>query len=108
MHSARSLLLLLAIIAGLGARLAAQSVRWEPAESGLSNAIMLVFENCEPDGQPALPAIPGVSFTPAGRSVSTNIVNFQMTQTVALTYVVRGPQNPPIQIPPFTDRKSVV
>jgi hypothetical protein len=102
MRSARNLLLFLAALTGLGSLLSAQTVRWEPAESGLSNAIMLVFENCEPDGPPALPAIPGVSFTPAGRSVSTNIVNFQMTQTTALTYVVRGPQNPPIQIPPFT------
>jgi hypothetical protein len=79
-----------------------QSVRWEPAESGLANAIMLVFENCEPDGQPVLPTIPGVSFTSTGRSTSMNIVNFQMTRTVALSYTVRGPQNPPVQIPAFT------
>ncbi len=79
----------------------AQSVRWEPAESGMSNAIMLVFENCEPDGQPVLPSIPGVSFTAAGRSESMNMVNFSVTRTVALSYIIRGPQNPPVQIPAF-------
>lgn len=79
----------------------AQSVRWEPTETGASSAISLVFENCEPDGQPVLPAIPGVTFTLTGRSSSTNIVNFRVTQSVALSYFVRGPQNPPIQIPAF-------
>lgn len=80
----------------------AQSVRWEPSESGVSSAINLVFENCEPEGQPAIPAIPGVTLTLTGSSTSTNIVNFRMTHSVVLSYFVRGPQNPPIQIPAFT------
>lgn len=80
----------------------AQSVRWEQADSGLGNALLLVFENCEPAGQPALPAIPGAGFTFAGRSDSTNIVNFQMTRTVALSYIVRSPQNAALRIPEFS------
>ena len=35
----------------------AQTARWEQAESGLGTNLALVFENCEPDGQPALPSI---------------------------------------------------
>ncbi len=100
MHPTRFPLFLLAFFwATLAAR--AQSVRWEPGERGLGNTILLVFESCEPDGQPAIPAIPGVSFTLTGRSTSTNIVNFSVTQSVVLSFLVRGPQNPPIQIPAF-------
>lgn len=94
---------LIVILLCLGSALIAraQSVRWEAGESGLSNSLMLVFENCEPDGQPALPALPGVNFTLTGRSQSTNIVNFRVTHLLALTYIVRGPQNPPLRIPAF-------
>ena len=74
-------LLVLLFGAALGAR--AQSVRWEPAANGMNNAITLVFENCEPDGPPALPAIPSVTFTSMGRSENVSIVNFEMTRTVA-------------------------
>ncbi|MBI5690845.1 MAG: BatD family protein [Verrucomicrobia bacterium] len=91
-------LLCLAIL-GISAR--GQTVRWEPAESGLSSAVALVFENCEPDGQPALPSIPGVRFEFGGQSTQINVVNTRMTRTVALTYRVRGPQNTPLQIPSF-------
>lgn len=86
--------------------LPAQSVRWEAGDSGLGNSLLLIFENCEPEGQPALPSIPGVTFAPAGRSESTNIVNFSVSRTIALSYVVRAPQNPPLQIPAFTVRTS--
>ena len=100
MRLSRPLFFLLALFASaLAAR--AQSVRWEPSESGMSSAISLVFENCEPEGEPRLPPIPGVSFTLTGRSTSTNIVNFRVTQSVTLSFLVRGPQNPPIQIPTF-------
>ena len=100
----RLLWTLLAFAAALS--LPAQSVRWEAGDSGLGNSLLLIFENCEPEGQPALPAIPGVTFAPAGRSESTNIVNFSVSRTIALSYVVRGPQNPPLQIPAFTVRTS--
>ncbi|MFZ9745228.1 MAG: BatD family protein [Opitutaceae bacterium] len=102
----RRLLWMLLAFAGAALALPAQSVRWEAGDSGLGNSLLLIFENCEPEGQPALPAIPGVTFTPAGRSESTNIVNFSVSRTIALSYVVRGPQNPPLQIPAFTVRTS--
>lgn len=102
----RRLLWTLLAFAAATLGLPAQSVRWEAGDSGLGNSLLLIFENCEPEGQPALPAIPGVTFAPAGRSESTNIVNFSVSRTIALSYVVRAPQNPPLQIPAFGVRTS--
>ena len=102
MRLIRNLALLLAFIGGA----AAQSVRWEQAEGALGTNLALVFENCEPDGQPALPSIPGVAFSFAGRSESVNIVNFQMTRSVTLSYAVRSPQNQPLRIPAFNVRTN--
>lgn len=86
----------------LVAAVRAQAVRWEPSESGLANSVQLVFENCAPDGEPKLPAIPGATFAKTQESISTNIVNFQMTRSVVFTYLVRAKQNGPVQIPAFT------
>ncbi|MFM9081260.1 MAG: BatD family protein, partial [Opitutaceae bacterium] len=85
---------------------AAQTARWEQAEGGLGTNLALVFENCEPDGQPALPSIPGVAFAFSGRSESVNIVNFQMTRSVTLGYAVRTQGNQPLRIPAFTVRTN--
>ncbi len=83
----------------------AQSVRWEIADQGsLSSTVQLVFENCAPEGQPGLPTVAGLTFTFVGQSQSTNIVNFQVTRSVALTYMLRARQNTPVQIPAFTVR----
>jgi hypothetical protein len=80
----------------------AQSVRWEPADSGAPNSVVLVYENCTPDGQPELPVIAGVTFTFLGRSESMNMINFQTSRSVSLSYLLRGRQTGPIQIPAFT------
>jgi hypothetical protein len=105
MRSARLISFLLLLLFGAAAGVHAQSVRWEPSSSGQSNAITLVFENCEPDGQPVLPSIPGVTLTFAGSQQSSQSSfgsgGFHTTRTVALSYLVRGPQNPPVQIPAF-------
>jgi hypothetical protein len=94
------------ILGAIGAVARAQSVRWEPADGGVPNAVMLLFENCEPEGQPDLPAIPNVTFTSLGRSESSQSTfgtgGFTTIRTVALSYVVRGRQNTPVQIPSFT------
>lgn len=84
----------------------AQTARWEQAESGLGTNLALVFENCEPDGQPALPSIPGLAFSFTGRSESVNIVNFQMTRSVTLGYAARTQGNQPLRIPAFTVRTN--
>jgi hypothetical protein len=101
----RYVVLVIALLA-LAVAARAQSVRWESSNSGLPNSVVLVFENCEPDGQPELPTIPGVTFTSLGRaerSASTfDRGGLTTTRTVEFTYVIRGRQNTPVQIPAFT------
>ncbi len=86
----------------------AQTVRWEASDGSMPNAVQLVFDDCAPDGQPALPAIPGVTFTFLGQSENTQMSfgNGGLTRlrTVTLGYIVRARQNTPVQIPPFTVR----
>ena len=83
-----------------------QSVRWEAADGGMPNTVVLVYENCEPDGQPELPALPGVTFTFQGRSESSQSTfgpgGFNTTRSIALSYTVRGRQGTAVQIPTFT------
>src|SRR5688572_1862346 len=101
----RYVVLVIALLA-LAVAARAQSVRWESSNSGLPNSVVLVFENCEPDGQPELPNIPGVTFTSLGRSERSASTfdrgGLTTTRTVEFTYVIRGRQNTPVQIPAFT------
>lgn len=89
----------------LAVALRAQSVRWEMADQGsLSSTVQLIFENCSPEGQPDLPAVPGITFTFVGQAQNTSIVNFQVTRSIALTYMLRARANTQLQIPAFTVR----
>lgn len=89
----------------LAVALRAQSVRWEMADQGsLSSTVQLIFENCSPDGQPDLPNVPGITFTFVGQAQNTSIVNFQVTRSIALTYMLRARANTQLQIPAFTVR----
>ena len=90
------------ILAWLFAAVApAQTVRWE-AEPNAPNSIQLVFRDCEPDGNPDLPSLPGANLTFLGQSSNMTIVNFEMSRSVTFTYLVRARQNTPVQIPSFT------
>lgn len=85
----------------------AQSVRWENGDSSTGSMIQLVFEDCEPDGEPQLPAIPTATLTLAGTSTSMNMVNFNVTRSVILTYMVQTRRgNTPLQIPAFSVRTN--
>ncbi|HEY1111271.1 MAG TPA: BatD family protein [Opitutaceae bacterium] len=80
----------------------APAVRWEIADQGMmSAAVQLVFENCTPDNEPTVPQVPNATLQLAGRSNSTNIVNFQMTQSVIYVYMVRTRGTDPVRIPSF-------
>ncbi len=96
-HARLTLLVFAALL--LTAVAHAQAVHWETTDD--PGAIGLVFENCSPDGTPTLPTINGVQFTLAGQSTSMNIVNFSRTDTVTLTYRIRGRGNTPVSIPAF-------
>ncbi|HYP18045.1 MAG TPA: BatD family protein [Opitutus sp.] len=94
----------LVVFAALFASLAAhaQSVRWEPSDSGDPAEILLVFENCTPQGDPQLPRLDGTTLAFAGRSEQTSIVNFSMTRSTIFSYRARSTRSGPIQIPAFT------
>jgi hypothetical protein len=99
--------LLVSVMFGLVASAHAQVVRWgDASEAAVANSVVLIFENCEPDGQPELPSVPGVTFTSLGRSESSQSTfgqgGFTTTRTIALTFMVRSRQNAPVQIPAFT------
>lgn len=84
----------------------AQSVRWDPPGGSLGfnqvGQLSLVFEDCEPDGEPKLPAVDGLQF--AGRpsqSSQTSIVNFKMSRSFSYIYPVRPTKRSTITIPAF-------
>ncbi len=79
----------------------AQSVRWEPGDSALGTLLQLVFEDCEPSGEPRLPILANASLSLAGRSTSVNMVNSYVTRSVILSYIVSSRSATPLQIPEF-------
>jgi hypothetical protein len=93
----------------------AQSVRWDPPGGSLGfnqiGQLALVFEDCEPDGEPKLPTVDGIQF--AGRpsqSSQTSIVNFKMSRTFSFIYPVRPTKRGSVTIPAFdiqTDKGPV-
>lgn len=94
-----SLLLPLALLAFVAR---AQSVRWSATDSGVTQAAVLVFEDCAPDGEPQLPTVAGVAFTRVGESSNMSIVNGAVTRSIMLNYLIRARQNGPVSIPAFT------
>ncbi len=80
----------------------AQSVQWQSSDSGDPSELQLVFENCAPEGDPALPSVPNVTFSFAGRSEQTSIINFSMTRSVILSYRLRARAAGSVSIPAFT------
>lgn len=83
----------------------AQSVRWSPAGGQLGfnqvSELSLVFEDCEPDGDPRLPKVTGLTFGQPSQSSQTSIVNFKMTRTFSFIFPVRPTVRSPLSIPSF-------
>ncbi|HEU5079931.1 MAG TPA: BatD family protein [Opitutaceae bacterium] len=83
----------------------AQSIHWEPASGTLSynqaSELQLVFENCEPKDDPAVPAVAGLQLQSVGQSRNMSIVNGRMSQSVVITYRARATQQAPVTIPTF-------
>jgi tetratricopeptide (TPR) repeat protein len=105
-----SVLAWLSTLIALALPLHAQRVRWEPPGGTLAlrqtSQLSLIFEDCEPNSDVTLPAIPNVTLGEAarGEQSSFNIVNGQAsrTKTVYYTYPIRPAERRPIQIPGFT------
>ena len=93
----------------------AQSVRWDPPGGSLGfnqvGQLALVFEDCEPDGEPKLPAVDGLQF--AGRpsqSSQTSMINFKISRTFSYIYPVRPTKRATVTIPAFdiqTDKGTI-
>ncbi len=98
--------LLLCVLLGLLGRLGAQSVAWSPAggklPAGIISELSLIFENCEPKGDPAPPKVPGLMLALRGSSQSVSIVNFRRTATVTFSFAARLEKKQPAEIPAFT------
>jgi hypothetical protein len=83
----------------------AQTVRWDPpgGQLGFNQVaeLSLIFENCEPEGDPRLPRVDGLNFGRPSQSSQTSIVNFKMTRTFSFVFPVRAETKNPITIPAF-------
>jgi hypothetical protein len=83
----------------------AQSVRWDPPGGQLGfnqvSELTLVFDDCEPDGDPQLPQVDGLTFGRPSQSSQTNIVNFKMSSTFSFVFPVRPSKRSDITIPAF-------
>lgn len=86
--------------------LRAQSVRWDPPAGQLGynqvSELSLVFEDCEPDGAPQLPAIDGLQIGRPSQRSETSMVNFKISRRFSLSYPVRPSKRATITIPPFS------
>ncbi len=92
----------------------AQSVRWDPPGGQLGynqvTELSLTFDNCEPDGPPALPTVDGLAFGRPSQNSQTSIVNFNVTRTFTLVFPVRATKRADLTIPAFeikTDKGSI-
>jgi tetratricopeptide (TPR) repeat protein len=83
----------------------AQSVRWDPPGGQLGfnqvSELSLVFENCEPAGEPQLPRVDGLTFGRPSQSSQTSIVNFKMSQTFSWIFPARPTKRAGVSIPSF-------
>lgn len=108
------IVLFLVLFLVLPGRFLAQSVRWDPPGGQLGfnqvSQLSLVFEDCEPDGDPALPTVDGLQFGRPSQSSQTSIVNFNVSRTYSLNFPVRPAKRAPIIIPPLeikTDKGTI-
>ncbi len=103
----RSFLLLFALVATTAT---AQNVRWQLAEGyfakGQNSNLVLIFENCTPEGDVVLPAIPNLSLgapQPGSQSSNTFVNGRATSQTLTyFAYPALPTTDGPIDIPNFT------
>ena len=97
-----TLSLLLALVPGTAL---AQRVYWEPGAGSLAynqaSPLQLVFENCQPDGDPKLPSVDGLEMQYTGSSSTFSMENLNVTRHAMLNYAVRPTKRPEVSIPAF-------
>lgn len=94
------LVLFLLLVLVLPCAALAQAVRWEPSDADPADLI-LIYENCQPDGAPSIPAIEGVQAQLISQGTRTEFNNFRRTDYVQLTFRLRTRNNAPVSIPAF-------
>jgi hypothetical protein len=106
--------LVLFLVLVLAERALAQSVRWDPPGGQLGfnqvTQLALVFENCEPDGDPQVPKVDGLVLGQPSTSSETSMVNFRVTTRYSLLFPARPARRATITIPAFdvkTDKGQV-
>jgi len=97
--------LALFLVLFLSERVVAQSVRWDPPGGQLGfnqvSQLSLIFEDCEPDGDPRIPQVEGLQFGRPSQSSQTSIVNFKMSRTFSFVFPVRPAKRASLTIPAF-------
>ena len=97
-----SILFLLALSFGAAA---AQRVYWEPNAGSLAynqaSPLQLVFENCEPDGDPKLPSVEGLELQFTGSGSTFAMENMSVTRKHVFNFDARPTKRPEVRIPAF-------
>jgi tetratricopeptide (TPR) repeat protein len=101
----RSVLQLLLLLALPAAVAAAERVYWEPGAGSLAfnqvSPLQLVFENCAPESDPKLPAVPGLELQYTGTGSSFSMENMSVTRRQIFNFAARPTRRPEVRIPPF-------
>lgn len=88
----------------------AQTVYWSPSEGtmqqGKANAIDLVYDSCEPDGEPDLTPIRGLKLEFRGQSSSQTIINGRRSSKVLLNFQAIALQKGTVTIPSYRVKTS--
>jgi len=81
----------------LPAVLFAQSVRWDPPGGtlpvGEATGLQLIFDGCEPKGNPNPPRVPGLTLQLNGQSSNISIINGSYSHTVTCNFAALLSQN---------------
>jgi hypothetical protein len=102
--TARNLLAWL-FLGSAAAALHAQSVHWDPPGGtlpvGQTSQLQLVFEDCSPQGTPAVPKVDGLTFEYVGQSSNLALVNGDLSRSTTLSYAALLGKKTRAEIPAF-------
>jgi len=85
--------------------LLAQSVRWDPPGGtlpvGEATGLQLIFDGCEPKGNPNPPKVAGLTLQMNGQSSNISIINGSYSHTVTCNFAALLTQKQSVDIPAF-------
>ena len=105
-HTSRFFLLLALLTVLFAGTALAERVYWEPGAGSLAygqpSQLQLIFENCEPEGDPQLPAVDGLEMQFTGSGSTFSMENMNVTRRRLLSFAARPTKRPEVHIPSFT------